>query len=600
MRYHLVIQTPAGDLSPFFAQFMDRGLQVEGLSQPDKVIWSGFLDWQVSSLELQNWFSSHPDSGLWLVLDPDQLRLGHPLSGPLDPSGLIELHSLTELSQILAAALKLEPDTLLKQAEALMPKQVVPLSQAVRENLPLFLSALGLAEILGSEAIPPLPPRFDWVDPAQQIRALAGKLSLHTLDPPIALAIESAAMYLFLLAWLGAERVAPVLCLNFATCPTPDAPLQWPQIASSHLTRDPDLPQVYFLHLDADGTPFGSWRDFADAWAYLWPQLPLGTDLELWLAPLAYDPEEQANPNPAGIQRYACKLQKTDVLCVAAAPAGDSARLALALDLARWVLNGGTYPLASTDALTALCADAADEDLIAQVDYFIWPERLFEVPNGAQRAFLARRLFLRQFDDCWDLHQSQALRDELAADEGEFKAVFSQWGPQLKGDILYYQGQSGNFWSGQSAGLNALRLRQLSEATAWWAGLGFQTLADLVWEPASDVYLRLLLANSHLGLALLMSGPLQFESEIISWFVDGARGVSSSLNDLPDFTAQRVYYYHWPEGPLSERIAAHWQQAEAYSALQASPVMPLPESLSEILPLIDLNLVLVRQAQRRF
>ncbi|MGE3724203.1 MAG: hypothetical protein AB7I41_01535 [Candidatus Sericytochromatia bacterium] len=600
MRYHLVIQTPHGDLSAFFAQFIDRGLQAEGLSQPNSVIWSGFLDWQVSCSELQNWFKSHPDSGLWLVLDPDHLLLGHPQSGPPATSGLVELQSLSELSQILAAALQLSPAALLKQAMALMPTQVGPLSQALREHLPLFLSALGLPEILGSEAIPPPPPRFEWGDPALQIRALAGKLTLHTLDPPIPLATESAPMYLFLLAWLGAERVAPLLSFNFADCPNPPAPLEWPQIASSHLTQDPHHPQAYTLHLDADATPFGSWRDFADAWAYLWPQLPQGTDLELWLAPLAYDSEEQANPNPAGIQRYACTLQKTGLICWAAAPASDSERLSQALDLAAWVLNGGTYQLNSAEALTALCADAADEDLIPQEDYFIRPERQFEVPEGAPRAFLARRLFLRQFDDCWDLRQSQALRAEIAAEEEAFKAVFSHWGPQLKGDVLYYQGQSGNFWSGQATGLNALRLRQLTEATAGWERLGFQTLADLVWEPASDVYLRLLLANSFQGLALLMSGPLQFESEIVSWFADGARGVSSSLNDLPDFSAHRVYYYHWPEGPLSERIAAHWQQAEAYSAHQACPFLLLPARLSEILPLIDQNLVLVRTAQRHF
>jgi hypothetical protein len=564
------------------------------------VTWCGFLDWQVSSHELQQWFSSHPNSGLWLVLDPDRLLLGHPLLGQDASYGPQELQTLSELSEILASAFKLAPAELLKQAEALLPADSQNLAQTVRENLPLLLSALGLPEILGSEAIPPHPARFEWTDPALQIQSLAGNLTLQELDPPICLATETALLRLFLLAWLGAERVAPLLKLNLASCPHPHVPLNWPKVSSSQLQRDPDQPHLSILHCEADATPFGSWRDFEDAWAYLWPKLPLGTGFELWLAPLAFDQSEENDPNPAGIQRYACRLQKTGVLCEAAAPVVNAQRLSQALDLAEWVHKGGRFQLASAEALTALCLDAADENLLEQKDFVIWPELKFEVPDGAQRAFLGRRLFLREFDDCWDLRQSQARMAETTTEEQNSLAVISQWWPQIKGPDLYFQGQSGNFWSAHSTGLNALRLRQLSEATTWWEKLGFHTLADLVWEPASDVYLRLLLADSRQGLALLMSGTLQFESEIVTWFANGARGVSSSVADLPDFSAERVYYYGWPEVPLSARIAAHWQQAEAYCLRENSPILTLPDALLGLLPLIEQNLLLVRKAQSLF
>jgi hypothetical protein len=67
--------------------------------------------------------------------------------------------------------------------------------------------------------------------------------------------------------------------------------------------------------------------------------------------------------------------------------------------------------------------------------------------------------------------------------------------------------------------------------------------------------------------------------------MNGARGVSSSVADLPDFSAEWVYYYGWPEVPLSARIAAHWQQAEAYRLRENSPILTLPDALLGLLPL---------------
>ncbi len=601
MRYHLVIQAPDGDLAPFFEHFKGRGLQAEGPSETQALTWCGFLDWQVSSAELQAWFSSWPDSGLWLVLEPHSLLRGHPLPASTPLQSLSELSSLAELTSFLAEGLNDSPDELLKQAEAIMPSGKLPFVQSLRQVLPLFLSALGLPSVLGTEPIAPAETAYTPPSAPSQIRDLAGTLSLQPLDHPLSLNSESAPLLLFLLGWLAAEDVAPLLCLDFETCQTPLPQLKWPAIARSVLEQDLRQPMRYSLHCEVNGTPFGTWGAFADAWEYLLPQLPMGVRLELWLAPLAWDAASQEKPNPAGIQRYAGRLQKTEFLLEAASPSRISTRLAQALALAEWVLSGGTYKLGSAEALSRFCLDAEREMAEPARDYFVSAEYQIAVPEGARRAFLGRRLFLQAFADLWDLAQSQALLAEIDADQIDCgsNGAYSIQSP-IKGDELLFQGLSGNFWIANPAGLNALQERQLAEATQWWTAAGFHNLADLVWEPASDVYLRLLLADNRKGIALFMSSSFRFETEIVTWFADGARGVSSSSKDLPDFSEQKVAYYTWPEGALSERIAAHWQQAEAYLLQTKSPILSLPENLSGILPLIDQNLQLLIKAQTLF
>lgn len=591
MRYHLVIQAPQADLGPFFAHFARRGLQAEISADGMALSWCGLLDWQVSSAELEAWFAEQPSSGLWLVLDPDHVLQGHPR--PLS-DGPLELTSLAELTAFLAAGLKRDPHILAEQAEALLP-----LAPSARELLPLLLSAAGLPQVLGSELISAEKP-FEFVQPDQEIRALAGKLSLNPLNPPLSLKAETAPLQLFLLAWLGSDQVAPLLILNFDSVVGPPPALDWPTIASSFLERDPAHPQQYALHCEANGTPFGTWGDFADAWAYLWPKLPADTALEIWLAPLAFDREELEQPNPAGIQRYAGVLNGPDFLCQAVAPVEPSVRLGAALDLADWVLNGGDYTLDSAEALRQCCQDAEREMLKPEHGYFFSSPLQICVPDGVRRAFLGRRLFLRQFGDLWDLRESQALMAEIDAEQADLGELFSGWSQPIKGAELLYQGQSGHFWAGRIEGLNGFQQQQLAEATSWWEELGFSALADLVWGPASDVYMRLLFAHSHHSLAVFLLNPYRFETEIISWFGNGARGVSSSVPDLPDFSAEQVFAFDWPEGPLSERIAAHWQQANAYSAREKCPFLVLPETLSGLLPLIDQNLLVVSRAQQQF
>jgi hypothetical protein len=601
MRYHLVIQAPDGDLTPFFEQFKGRGLQAEGPTETQVLTWCGFLDWQVSSAELQAWFSSWPDSGLWLVLEPNSLLRGHPLPATTPLKNLPELTSLAELTSFLAEGLAYSPGELLKQAEALMPSGTLPFVQSLRQVLPLFLSALGLPSVLGSDPIAPVKSAHTPASPPSQIRDLAENLTLHPLDHPLNLKSESAPLLLFLLGWLAAEYVAPLLCLDFESCQTPLPELKWPAIARSVLEQDLSQPLRYSLFCELNGTPFGTWGAFGDAWDYLLPQLPMGVRLELWLAPLALDAESQDTPNPGGIQRYVGHLQKTGFLLEAASPTSISDRLAQALALAEWVLSGGTYNLGSAEALSRFCLDAKREMAEPARDYFVSAEYQIAVPDGATRAFLGRRLFLQAFADLWDLAQSQALLDESDAEQNELGSNWAEW-PQspLKGDELLLHGLSGNFWTANQTGLNLLQERQLVEASLWWEAEGFQNMADLVWEPASDVYLRLLLADNRQGIALLMLSPIRFETEIVTWFADGARGVSCSSTDLPDFSEQKVYYFNWPEGALSERIAAHWQQAEAYHLHTKSPILNLPDSLLGILPLIDQNLQLVIKAQTLF
>ncbi|MBT9547712.1 MAG: hypothetical protein IV090_20135 [Candidatus Sericytochromatia bacterium] len=598
MRYHLVIQAPDGDLTPFFEQFKSRGLQAELPNETQTLTWCGFHDWQVSSAELQAWFSSWPDSGLWLVLEPNSLLRGHPLSALTPVQNLPEFTSLAELTSFLAEGLAFPPDELLKQAETLMPSGKLSLVQSLRPVLPLFLSVLGLPSVLGSEPLVPDKTEQAPASPLSQIQHLAGNLTLQPLDQALCLKSDSAPLLLFVLGWLAAEYVAPLFCLDFEACSTPLPQLQWPAIARSVLVQAENPPLRSYLHCEPDGTPFGNWGAFADAWAYLLPQLPFGIRLELCLAPLALEAESEDKPNPGGIQRYAGILQKTGFLLEAAAPIRDSFRLAQALALAEWVVNGGEYNLGSTEALSRFCLDAEREMAELDRDYFVSADYHIAVPDGARRAFLGRRLFLRGFADVWDLSQSQTLMAECDTAQLELGSYGTQ--SPIQGAELLFQGHSGNFWSAKHACLNLLQERQLAEATQWWEAEGFQTMTDLVWEPASDVYLRLLLADNHKGIALLLLSSFRFETEIVTWFADGARGVSSSSTDLPDFSKQKVYYYSWPEGALSERIAAHWQQAEAYHLQTKSPILSLPDQLLGILPLIDQNLQLVIKAQTLF
>ena len=601
MRYHLVIQAPDGDLDPFFGHFSNRGLQAEGPSETQALTWCGFLDWQVSSAELQAWFASQPDAGLWLVLEPDALLRGHPLPALTPVQSLPELSSLAELTTFLAEVLAFSPCELLKQAEALMPSGALPFVQSLRHILPVFLSALGFPAVLGSEPLAPVQTAQEPVSPPSLIRALAGNLPLHTLDPPLCLKSESAPVLLFLLGWLAAESVAPLLSLDLDACQTALPQINWPSIASTVLEQDLSQPQHYHLHCEVNGSPFGSWRDFSDAWDYLLPQLPMGTGLVLCLAPIADDRESQDKPNPAGIQRYQGRLHKSGFLLEAAAPSGDSARLTQALALAEWVLNGGEYGLGSAEALSRFCFDAEREMAEPERDFFVSAEYQIRVPEAVRRAFLGRRLFLSCFADLWDLSQSKA---QMAADDTDSLDLDSIFAPSgespIRGNELLFQGESGNFWSGNPAGLHSLQMRQLAEASQWWEAEGFQRVADLVWEPASDVYLRLFLADTHRGLAILLLSPFRFETEIVTWFANGARGVSCSSTDLPDLSAEKVVYYPWPEGALSERIAAHWQMAETYCLQAKTAFISLPDSLQGVLLLIDQNLELVRKAQTLF
>lgn len=581
-RYHLLLQ--ASEQPPdFYTRFADRGIRLENTRAPNagaEYSWFGFHEWQIETPEVQDWLQAQPPDSrlLWLMLEPNQVWAMS--AAEHEPA---ELHQPEQLADSLAPLLATKP-------EALSP-QLTGLSGNLRQLLPGLLSAAGLPGIL-AEPEPDENPETRYLipDPLANVRRLAGALRPVALNPPLMLAADIAPEQLFVLAWLMSDQVAPVLrvCEGFEK-------IQWPEVARSqwHLSAD-----HADISLDFDATPFGTWSALRDAWAYLRPQLDKQTQLELWIAPLAYEVKDDAESYTCAIQRYTARLSPEHWQLEAFAPAVPQPQLEQALALCHWVIKGTDFQLADATQITLWHQLAAKDDARPGQDYLIDAQGRVSAPEKNQRAFLARRWFLQHFADTWDLKKSQALEAEVDDANNDLLGIGDLLALKLampRSQELLLEGRSGHFWRADSQGLDELQGQQLFDNSAWWQELGFETRADVIWEPAPDVMMRLMSHQQHPCCLTLLLTKMRLEVECLTWFDDGAQGHSSSVDDLPDFSTDRVWRFDWGRGALSERLQSHLRQCQKYTEQTGAHYLPLPSNLNELLGRIDQNMLLVKK-----
>lgn len=580
-RNHLLILGQGSSLDLLVATFPERGISWPSRSAS----WCHFHEWQVSTAEMNAWHDRHPEiRGIWLALEPGKVSAAS-LNG--EPGQLEEMSTATSLAQRLAEALAIP-----------WPPMQAALSDSERSPraaLPVLLAAAGLPQIMGNQLPKRAQPSFQPGSPRAQIVKLCAELEPVPLASPLQIERRDAPIDLFFLAWLISDQAAPVL--EFRLPGKPDA-LTWPEVATSRLHCQGPLWELSF---DQDATPFGMLHYLADAWERLEPNLPPGTHLDMKIAPLALDNEDVKTPNPGAIQRY-CAILRPDYLeLVSSCPQVAVTRLQQALALSCWVRRGGCWTVATPEEAAALRLDAQKEHCIEGKD-ITWHPQAIEVAEYHQRAFLARRFFRRHFADCWDLQQSLALDATCDQAIGQLKNLGQLLTARLakpKTTDILFEGRSGRFWRADPTALPAHQQQLLEEYTSYFGEQGFLPLVEIVWEPGSDVLLKILVNSRIAAYGAIMLGLAGLHLECISYLENGAILTTTSVPDLKDYPEEQIYRFYLPGLTLVHQVAAHQKHCSDFCEQYQTSISPVSENISEILLKVDHSLLRQLAAKKR-
>jgi hypothetical protein len=556
------------DLKTFATDFQSRGVEISC----NGVI---FLHhWQVSEGEIQDWLKRHQrDQAFWLKMDETQLWAKQAFYS----TEMADFQFVTpsELAELCARYFELKPTDLLAT--------ILPDSYSAKQSLPSFLSATSWAGLLEAAETNQEIPSRQVTSEFEQIQELTKDCPLSALSPPLQLSRQIMPVALFLLAWMVSDQSSPGLKLTF---PTPQAPPAWPEAAAAaQLWAEADS---WILNIQDKGTPFGTFNDLWDAWFVLEPFIAEATHFELKLAPLSVSFDEAERPDPGAIQIYQGSFENGLCTLTRTYPALPSARLASALELGSWVINGAEL------SFSLFAKSTLEEELrLENLDNMTkceWSDTGLIIQDLPDRAFLARRLFRRSFGDCFNLRQSLALAEKMTQDWAIIadlsQQLFRSPALSVSAEVLY-AGQSGRFFRADLSQLNPSQTNLLKDYHQFFAELGFFDLGDLIWEPASDIVLSVLVnpqIQTYGACLLTLRG---IETECISCFENQAWLTTTSLAEVPSFPEWGLFRSALPEVTLTERVQTHQQNCQTFANEYKTGLRSLAQTLEDFLPEID-------------
>lgn len=362
----------------------------------------------------------------------------------------------------------------------------------------------------------------------------------------------------FRLAWMLSDQAHPLLLLPGLQA------LKWPAGATSHLHANTDGQQI---GLDQTGMPFPLFAWLEEALALLAPQLEPGQQVILQVA------DAGESPDPGASQRWEWEVLSGHLCLRASFPAVTEPVLSLALALSRWVDVGGVWECASTEALAQFIQQARQRDEL-WLDELETTATTLSHAQDWQRAFIARDLWLDTFDDAFDRVQARALRQQLS-DDAPLIPVLG-WQRPTQG--VLWDGVSGRFLAGLPDQLPHSEQQALRIYTADFAALGFAFLCDLVWEPGSDVFMRVFVNPEALAYGAILLGVTQQICEFETVFPHDMHLTSTQLPAQSDREEPPQRVYSHPDLNLAELWQAH-QEHVAFEELctQFTPVAVTPE-----------------------